>query len=130
MEDFAANLMSGQIERFSHLLDGILVVPPAGKKASSAAAPAGGVSQSGANVPAVGAPQSGMAAAAGLGALVGSVAQGMESGLRGFKEGMSGKGMRGSQGAQGTQAQRFCPNCGAPLDADAVFCGNCGSRIG
>lgn len=24
---------------------------------------------------------------------------------------------------------RFCVNCGAELDADAVFCGNCGYRI-
>lgn len=128
--DFAANLMAGQLERFRYLLDGILVVPPAGKNVSRAAAPAGGVSRPSMTVPTGGAPQSGRAAAGGIGALMGSVEQGMESGLRGFKESMNGKGMRSSQGAQDAQAQRLCPNCGASLDADDVFCGNCGARIG
>lgn len=27
------------------------------------------------------------------------------------------------------QAARSCPRCGAPLDEDAVFCGNCGVRV-
>ncbi len=72
-ENFAENLMAGQIERFRYLLDGIPVVSPAG-----------------------------------IGTSMEAAAQGMDSG----------------------PAQRFCPNCGASLDADAVFCGNCGTRIG
>lgn len=28
------------------------------------------------------------------------------------------------------RAESPCPNCGAPLDAGAVFCGNCGARVG
>nr|MCR5663756.1 zinc ribbon domain-containing protein [Oscillospiraceae bacterium] len=26
-------------------------------------------------------------------------------------------------------AAAFCPNCGAPLEADSVFCANCGARL-
>lgn len=28
-----------------------------------------------------------------------------------------------------TQATRFCPNCGAPVDQTAVFCPNCGRQL-
>lgn len=31
--------------------------------------------------------------------------------------------------AQPTSTAPLCPSCGAPLDADAVFCGNCGANV-
>jgi uncharacterized membrane protein len=31
--------------------------------------------------------------------------------------------------AQPAQATRFCPNCGAPQDANATFCSNCGKQL-
>ena len=30
---------------------------------------------------------------------------------------------------QPTQATRYCPNCGAPVNADAVFCPHCGKQL-
>ena len=30
---------------------------------------------------------------------------------------------------QTTQATRYCPNCGAPVAQDAVFCGHCGKQL-
>jgi uncharacterized membrane protein len=31
--------------------------------------------------------------------------------------------------AQYTQTQRYCPNCGAPVSADAAFCAHCGKQL-
>lgn len=31
--------------------------------------------------------------------------------------------------AEAPAAKRFCENCGAPLDPDAVFCENCGTKV-
>jgi uncharacterized paraquat-inducible protein A len=28
-----------------------------------------------------------------------------------------------------TQATRYCPNCGAPVNADAAFCPHCGKQL-
>ena len=28
-----------------------------------------------------------------------------------------------------TQANRFCPNCGAPIDANATYCPHCGKQL-
>lgn len=34
-----------------------------------------------------------------------------------------------AQSARTMQASRFCPNCGAPVDANATFCPHCGKQL-
>ena len=33
-------------------------------------------------------------------------------------------------GSQPADEVRFCPNCGTRLEADAIFCAECGTKVG